>query len=313
MPSYFESCRISDQPVFPSHINPSLHMENSTLRKLLVPIDYSYTSLNALALAVAMSERHGAEIRLLCVVDSGRAYIAGNDNNGVDRAQEAMMEAKILRLQTLAEATSANHSVHCSIDCRTGTICDTIVTAATEFNADLIVMGTYDPSGIRAYFMGLEAYQVVEAAQCPVLTVPNHRKWTDFNEIIFPVRPNAGATEKYDITRVISLKNNAHLTVLGLFDRYDELKNERLTSVVDTLKSQLMHDEINGEVLLLKTDSVTHAIQQKINELDADLVVITADINVASRHSMLGPFAQQIINYANVPVLSVRPHLQELN
>ncbi|GAB3641968.1 universal stress protein [Spirosoma arcticum] len=287
-------------------------MENLTLRKLLVPVDHSHTSLNALALAVAMSERHGAEIRLLFVVDSRRACSAGNSNDGVDPVQESLMETTILRLQTLAETTSANHSVHCSIECRTGVVCDTIVQAANEFNADLIVMGTCDTSGIRAYFMGLEAYRVVEAAQCPVLTVPNHRKWTDFNEIIFPVRPIPGATEKYDITRAISLKNNAHLTVLGLFDRYDELKNEILTSVVDNLKNQLMHDEIKGEILLLKTDSIAYAIQQKISEFDADLIVITADINAASPYSLLGPFAQQIINYANVPVLSVRPHFQSV-
>lgn len=285
-------------------------MENLTLRKLLVPIDYSRTSLNALDLAMAMSGRHGAEIRLLHVKNSRQAFIPWEDGDGFDPSNEAVTEVEIMRLQNLAETMSTTHSVHCSIECRTGVVCDTIVKAANEFNADVIVMGTHATSGIRAYFMGSEAYRVVETAQCPVLTVPNHRKWTDFKEIIFPVRPIPGSIEKYDITRAISLKNNAHLTVLGLFDRYDELKNEILTSVVDTLKSQLMHDEINGEVLLLKTDSVTHTIQQKISERHADLVVVTADTNTASQYSLFGPFVQQIINHANVPVLSIRPHYQ---
>ncbi|GAB2567285.1 universal stress protein [Spirosoma areae] len=285
-------------------------MENLTLKKLLVPIDYSHTSLNALDLAVAMSGRHGAEIRLLHVKNSRQGFIPRKDDDGFDPSNEAVTEVEIMRLQNLAETMSTTHSVHCSIECRTGVVCDTIVKAANEFNADVIVMGTHSASGIRAYFMGSEAYRVVETAQCPVLTVPNHRKWTDFNEIIFPVRPIPGSIEKYDITRANSLKNNAHLTVLGLFDRYDELKNEILTSVVDTLKSQLMHDEINGEVLLLKTDSVTHAIQQKISERHADLVVVTADTNAVSQYSLFGPFVQQIINHANVPVLSIRPHYQ---
>lgn len=281
-------------------------MENLTLKKLLVPVDYSHTSLNALDLAVAMCGRHGAEIRLLHVKEARQAFISRTD--GFDSSNEAVTETEILRLQTLAETTSTNHSVHCSIECRTGVVCDTIVKAANEFRSDVIVMGTHGTSGIRAYFTGSEAYRVVEAADCPVLTVPNHQKWTDFNEIIFPVRPIPGATEKYAVTRAISLKNNAHLTVLGLFDRYDELKNEVLTSVVDTLKNQLMHDEISGEIVLLKTDSITHAILQKIRELHADLVVVTADINAASQYSLFGPFVQQIINHANVPVLSIRPH-----
>ena len=188
-----------------------------------------------------------------------------------------------------------------------GIVCDKIVEAAEEFNAGLIVIGRHGTAGIRSYFMGLEAYRVVKAASCPVLTVPNHQKWTDFHEIIFPVRPITGTTDKYDIARLISRKNNAHLTVLGLLDRHDELKNEVLTNVLTTLTIQLTLDEINGDMLILETDSAPFSVQQKARELRADLIVITADIDTVSRFSLFGPFAEQIINHAKVPVLAIRP------
>ena len=282
-------------------------MQTINIKKLLVPIDYSQTALNALDLAVAMAHRHNAEIRLLHVVKSNPDDYIWEDGNLLEGFSNSPIEKEILRLRQLAETISATHSVQCTFECRTGIVCDKIVETATEFGADLIVIGTHGTSDIRSYFMGLEAYRVVKAATCPVLTVPNHQKWTDFREIIFPVRPMAGTTDKYDFARTISLKNNAHVTVLGLLDSYDELKNDILTSVLATLKNQLAQDEINGDMLLLETDSVPYTVNQKANELHADLIIITSDIDTASKFSLFGPFVEQIVNNAKVPVLAIRP------
>ncbi len=282
-------------------------MQTINIEKILVPIDYSQTSLNALDLAIAMAQRHKAEIRLLHVITSFQDDYVWEVSNLLADSNESPAEKTILKLQKLAETILSTHSIHCSIECRTGTVCDKIVEAANVFDADLIVIGTHGSSGLRSYFMGLEAYRVVKAATCPVLTVPNHQKWTDFHEIIFPVRPISGTTDKYDLARTISLKNKAHLTVLGLLDRHDELKNEILTNVLATLKNQLSQDEIKGDMLLLETDSLPYTVNQKANELHADLIIITSDIDSTSKFSLFGPFVEQIINHAKVPVLSIRP------
>ena len=282
-------------------------MQTANLHNLLVPVDYSQTSLNALDLAIAMSQRHNAEIRLLHVLTPFQEDYVWSDRSLLTDSTEPLVEKETVKLQKLAETVFADHAVRYSVECRVGIVCDKIVEADEEFNAGLIVIGTHGTAGIRSYFMGLEAYRVVKAASCPVLTVPNHQKWTDFHEIIFPVRPVAGTTDKYDIARLISRKNNAHLTVLGLLDRHDELKNEVLTSVLATLTDQLTLDEINGDMLVLETDSAPYSVQQKAGELRADLIVITADIDTVSRFSLFGPFAEQIINHAQVPVLAIRP------
>ncbi|QMW01530.1 universal stress protein [Spirosoma foliorum] len=282
-------------------------MQTSPIKKLLVPIDYSQTALNALDLAVAMAQRHNAEIRLAHVAKSNSDDYLWEDGDLLDGFSKSPSEKEILRLRQLAETISTTHSISCSFDCKTGIVCDKIVEAAAEFSADLIVIGTHGTSGLRSYFMGLEAYRVVKAAACPVLTVPNHQKWTSFREIIFPVRPIPGTIDKYDLARTISLKNNAHLTVLGLLDRHDELKNEILTSVLATLNNRLTLDKINGDMLLVETDSVPYTIRQKASELQADLIVITSDIHTASKFSLFGPFVEQIVNHAKVPVLAIKP------
>jgi nucleotide-binding universal stress UspA family protein len=61
---------------------------------------------------------------------------------------------------------------------RTGDARDIIDAAATEVNADLIVMGTHGRRGLSRALLGSVAESVVRTAPCPVLTVrqPKHHK-----------------------------------------------------------------------------------------------------------------------------------------
>ena len=282
-------------------------MSTTSLRHLLVPVDYSETSLNALKLAVSMSERHEAVIRLVHVINPKQYIFSWGENVLVDQSRAVVVENEQQKLQTLADAITADSGVRCSVECRTGVVSETITETAREFDADVIVMGTHGTSGIRAYFMGSEAYRVVKTATCPVLTVPNAQVWTQFRTILFPIRPVPNALDKYDMARKIIRKNDAHLTALGLLDDDDSQKMTVINQSIASLSGLLIQDDIDGDALLLKTDAVAQAVLQKADEIRADLIIITADLDTTIEHFFVGPFAQQIVNRARVPVLSIRP------
>ena len=178
-------------------------MTTITLRKILVPMDFRAASLNALDLAVAMGQRHSAEIRLLHVINWPDDRYGWDD---LTESSEALVKEKRLKLDNLATHYASEKGVACSFECRLGGISRSIAEAAHDFKADCIVMGTRGTSGVREYFVGSEAYRVVKAASCPVLTVPHYRQWTQFTEIVFPIRPINGALEKYDFARSIIQK-----------------------------------------------------------------------------------------------------------
>lgn len=52
-----------------------------------------------------------------------------------------------------------------------GKVASTILDAATEINADLIVLGVRPSSGLLDRFMWPIAYELVREAACPVLTI----------------------------------------------------------------------------------------------------------------------------------------------
>ncbi|MFN8134186.1 MAG: universal stress protein [Bacteroidales bacterium] len=59
-------------------------------------------------------------------------------------------------------------------------------------------------------------------------------------------------------------------------------------------------DSVNSKNI--SADIIEHA-----REIDADLITIMTDIQDQASSILLGPIAQQLINYSPVPVLSIHP------
>jgi len=282
-------------------------MESTLIRKIIVPVDYSETSRNALALALEMSRRHEASLHLLYVVEPYQCISISENGLIIDFSKESIKAAELKRLQKLANEVTDNQVV-CVVECRVSNDVSTaIVEAALEHESDLIVMGTQVTSGIVSHFVGSVAYDVVKTAPCPVLTVPNYHARTGFKKILFPVRPVATALEKYDFAKEMIVHNNAELTVLGLYNDDAPQLSDALTEMLSSLEVQLKYDRIRAGIELADTEEGAELVLFKSRQLEVDLIIITADESETSGSFFESPYTEQIINQSKVPVLSIRP------
>jgi nucleotide-binding universal stress UspA family protein len=145
------------------------------LRRILVPTDFSKSSANALAYAVAFAEKFGAEIHLLHVVQDLALFIpeavliAPAPAPPVEQftaAARAALERAITDLQR------PGLTVHPQV--AEGTPYEEIVRFARERDVDLIVIGTHGRTGLAHILLGGVTDKVVRRAPCPVLTVRPH-------------------------------------------------------------------------------------------------------------------------------------------
>lgn len=139
---------------------------------ILVPIDFSETSLRALRLAVNLT--HAGNVRLHLVnigvtpyVDVGpygasvpAVLIAANDHMAA--------EAKSALERVAREEIPQGVEVHTHV--RTGFPPEEILAEAAESKADLIVIGTHGRTGVERVLLGSVAERVIRAAKIPVLT-----------------------------------------------------------------------------------------------------------------------------------------------
>jgi nucleotide-binding universal stress UspA family protein len=150
-----------------------------TLERILVPVDFSDCSLDALEYAVVMAQQAKASIILLHVLEPV--------SYGLDftlshiRTREQVRESWTKQLKELTSSHQHSH-VAMEFQLRGGLPADSILDSAQTLPCDLIVMGTHGRRGISHTISGSVAEAVLRKSHCPVIAVrspkfgPGHRR-----------------------------------------------------------------------------------------------------------------------------------------
>ncbi len=130
------------------------------LLRVLVPLDFSGKSRQALRYATPLAQKFSARIHLVHVLPEER------------RTPEELARAKQAALRRLSEMSAllpprlrAGNAVV------VGQPADQILALATKNSIDLIVLTTKGEAGLKRTLLGGTAQRIVQRAVCPVLSV----------------------------------------------------------------------------------------------------------------------------------------------
>jgi universal stress protein A len=147
-----------------------------TLKRLLVPVDFSDCSREALAYAERLAPGFGAEITILNVVPLNEGVLRlGAEHFGLldQQLQENQRRKLVGFIQEFANFKPARCLV------RLGDPVREIVGMAEELSAVAIVISTHGLTGVKHALIGSVAERVVRHARCPVWVVPARTKYDD--------------------------------------------------------------------------------------------------------------------------------------
>lgn len=141
------------------------------IRRILVPIDFSVHSKNALKYAVPMAGQFHAALHLVYVVEP-TIYPAdlGFGQVVLPRVEEELRQKGAEELQALIEREIGG-TVPATFAVRTGNPHHEILAEAEEQTVDLIIVATHGHSGVEHMLFGSTADRIVHHAPCPVLTI----------------------------------------------------------------------------------------------------------------------------------------------
>ena len=141
--------------------------------RILSPVDFHENSLLALEYAAQFARQYDATLYLLHVIPTDELHLhrevyRPEEAGGADvRWAEKVSKEK---LQELARERLSGGVRH-EILTRVGDAAKSILEAADEVGAEVIVMATHGRTGISHFFLGSVAERVVRHAPCPVLVV----------------------------------------------------------------------------------------------------------------------------------------------
>ncbi len=283
-------------------------METICVQKILVPIDFSEASLNALNTAIFMAQRQHAQIILFHVVNT-YSILPNPDHDIIyDSNLEKLLDEHLKNIRKLADKITNQYFVDCRAFIRTGLVSSEILRASIDFYADIIVLSTYSTSSTNNHFrIGSNTLSVIKNANCPVLTVPPEQKFEKFSTILYPIRPVKGALEQYDLAKTILRENKAELIVVGMVDNTHKESFELLNQETALLNQKLKEDNLKAQSYFYFSQDMPNKILEKAQDFQADLLVLTATLDHKVQDYYLGPFVERILHFAKIPVLSIRP------
>jgi nucleotide-binding universal stress UspA family protein len=150
-------------------------MDPKSLKRILVPTDFSDPSREAQATAISFARAFGAMIDVVHVAAEATYTLPPPVDVATVPIDMGRVMAEVGRNLSDEEDRVRATGIPCESTLLIGRPDSEIVAHAEKTRADLIVMGTHGRSGIGHALLGSVAERVVQHARCPVLIVPRPR------------------------------------------------------------------------------------------------------------------------------------------
>ena len=148
-------------------------------KHVLVPIDFSASSLDALEYGIQIAKDFGGTLTLLHILEPLSYGIDLMLGHAAERNRERMTA----QLTSVANMIRS-HAVSVCEMLRGGAPVDSILDMIRASGCDLVVMGTHGRRGISRIVQGSVAAGVLRLAPCPVLTVKSLARVPDHQRVV---------------------------------------------------------------------------------------------------------------------------------
>jgi nucleotide-binding universal stress UspA family protein len=306
-----------------SNPQPSFKIE-----RILVPLDFSPASMEALDYTVSLAKQFRAAVHLVHVhpVDEaasmpGAAHLLLQSAEAIERLNDELAGIHRKRVEPFCPE-------NCHI--RGGRPYEQIIRLAREIAADLIVLSTRGHSGLKHLLLGSTAERVVRGAPCPVLVARKRKRRSKASPQEFAIRTILVPTDfsqcALDGTKYAAFMARTLGATLRLFhaiypytnyvfvDRAGVRLSGLVEAVQETAKQEMdalkQMEFLSG--LPVQTQTLPgHAVDEicaAASEPDVDLIVTSTHGRTGFKHAVIGSVAEHVVRYAGCPVLVVPSH-----
>lgn len=282
-------------------------LKKFTIKKILIPVDFSETSVFAIEHAKRLAKEFKAEIILVHVLETF-SYIASFPELRPNNTSTDLTKAIENKLLQFAEEVKSHIGSDVQTMILAGRVSEQVNQAAKEVNADLIIMGTHGASGFEEFFIGSNAYKVVSTSRCPVITIQSLTSSPGYKDIVLPIDNSRHSMEKVAFALVIAKQFNSQIHLLGLLEDEDENAKRKINLRLDQAQEYYNKAQITSTRKIVQGADYAKSTMNYAYDKKADLIVIMTEQEEDLTGLILGKFAQQVVNHSRVPVMSVRPH-----
>jgi len=242
------------------------------IKHILIPIDFSDCSINALKYAVQFANTFPSSVALtilncysipIAYSDLSVSFGPGLADGDIEKRIEK--EFKNLK-KTIPLLTNLPHK----FIMRNSALAEAMRAYKTENTIDLIVMGTIGASGIDEVVLGSNAHRIIKADIAPTLVIPQFATFKSLENIALSNDYKGVSLEALDLLKVLAKLSHAkiHLAHISKEPLLDVKKAEEARNLAVHLKT------IPQQFHFLVDDDIEHGITAFIQKEEIDLLVL---------------------------------------
>lgn len=272
-------------------------------KKILVGIDFSDCSINALEHAITIAQRASSGITMVWVnhLDYSKEIFSIEPKDLIKEVEDKF-NALIKKYKSKLGREEFGFQI------RKGKVYKEICAVADEINAFLIVIGTHGSTGFEEFWIGSNANRVVSATTKPIITI---RAGVDIEKglkrIVIPFDSTKVTRQKLPMTALLAKFFNAEVHILGMYTSSLDDIRYRIQNYVEQAKEYLEENDIRHKEVFIETDHITESTIEYAQKVKANLISIMTEQETKTSNLWLGPYASQMVNHSPIPVLSIHP------
>lgn len=283
-------------------------MINLNPKKILIPVDFSDISIQAVKHGAAIAKLFDGEIILLNVQKKADLLDIILPALNVDDPQ-AINDFIKNKLEAIARPYRTENYLKVETKVLWGTITGKITEYAEDNDVDLIIMGTHGSDSAGDFILGSNSYRVLVNSDIPVMTIREPMDHIGFTNILVPIDSSEHSRQKVNAAIKVAEKFGARLHVLGLLGKFEENYEYKLKVILPQIKKLAGKKHV---MCSTEIDRATNRAEKTIEyakKINADLIIIMSDQSEGISSFILGTYAHQLINNSHVPVLSIQPEV----
>lgn len=275
------------------------------MKRLLVPIDFSEQSKNALDFAAQVAKKGQLEILVINIIEGPHTYAFNTMGDGMINYTEDEFFLKQLYDKTTENlnnliAQNKYKGLKISAKVEVGNPYQSISKAIADHEASLVVMGSKGVSGLDEVLIGSNTEKVVRYATCPVITVKGDAKLIKIKDIVFATNLQEDQSQIVKELKKLQALTDAkiHLVKVNTPNNFNTQRQ-----IEEDFKEYIKkHHLKNVDTAIYNETSEEDGILGYAEDVKADLIAIATHGRTGLLHLLSGSIAEDVVNHSKIPV-----------
>ncbi len=273
----------------------------TTMKNIIVPVDFSKTSEFALKAGAEMAKKHNAKLHILHMLELSDSIITATSSSKTnemlfmlklaEKQFDEFLDKKYLKGVDY-EAVVKQHKVYNEVD-----------QVSNELDADLIIMGSHGKSIGNNWVTGSNAEKMVRHSATPVMILKEDPEDLKLKKVLFASDLSDESIPALNRALKLFEKLEAEVELV-----YVSTPERHFMSTWDFQdRKQKFYDETGlQQITSIQDYSIESGLINYAAHVEADIIATSTHARKGISHFLNGSISEDLANYSQLPVVTFR-------